>query len=232
VHNPDIDREVYLLNLLRTTALEIEEQYQAQHPGQGALNYRLGFPKVIDSFQVSETDIRKAMVLDFSGITDVLSELVPLKFITTRDKMRVDPRTSAWILGKFLKVLSFIHDQNVLQNRLVASNLLINRKEHLVTIFDWSMAQFSETRVVGSALAQLEIVQVAECIQKILGADSETGKLPEHEDLHDTQYEDMLRKLAGGEYNDAYHAHEDFYKLIRAIWPKSYHPFTCYPLIG
>lgn len=228
-YNAVLDKEAYLLKTLFEGSQKLEKEFGALHPDKQPLNYHFCFPKVIEVFNLAEQQSRTALVLDFSAIAKKVSDLVPLKFIVTRERSRVDPRTSAWILGKLLKMLIFTHDQKVLLNRITSDNVIIHRKGHFVALFDWSTAEFTDRLVNETVLAGAEIAAVAKVVQCVLGADA-SGNLPEHSDLADSRYEDFIKLLASGVVVDAYSAHKKFYKLIRELWPREYYEFTTLPL--
>lgn len=228
-HNALLEREAFLLRALADSAAELEIKYAKQNPGKTPLNNHFYFPKVQDALMVHDEGERKALILDFSAITEKIEDLVPLKFIIEREKSRVDPRTSAWMLGKLLKMLVFTQDNKVELNGLSEGNIALHRAGHYVSLMNWSGAAFSKNVVTGTPGAGEEIAAVTRAVQYVLGADS-NGKLPTHDDLVGTQYEDFLNHLAGGDVVDAFEAHTAFYKLIRKLWPRGYHPFTVIPL--
>lgn len=228
-HNALLEREAYLLRSLADTAAELEIRYAAEHPGKLPLNNHFYFPKVVETLMVNDEGERKALILDFSAITEKIEDLVPIQFIVERENARIDPRTSAWILGKLLKMLVFTQDAKVELNGLSEGNIILHRVGHYVSLMNWSGATFSKNVVTGTPGAGEEIAAVTRAVQYALGADS-NGKLPAHDDLVDAQYEDFLNHLATGNVVDAFEAHTTFYKLIRKLWPRGYHPFTVIPL--
>jgi hypothetical protein len=226
--NPLLDREAFLLRSLRLRAEELEAAYARVKKGDGMLNYQLLFPEVVDSFIVEEQGGRRVNILRFEAIDDV-GELVPIGHITSRDRVRVDPRTSAWIMGKVLKALAFFHAEGISIDRLTGENILIERKQHYVVFFDWTNAtQVPEE--VTSDVAMEEISKATREVIIVLGGNPILGTLPKDAQLEDDRYAAMLHSLASGGYSDAGEAHAEFYKLIRALWPRAYHHYTSYPL--
>lgn len=228
--NPILDREAYLLKTMRTESDAIEAEFAKLNPGSIPLNYHFCFPEVIETFVMPEHENRRAIVMGFFSInpSGKLGDLAPLSFIVSRDQVRVDPRTSAWILGKLLKMLVFTQSIGVSINHLTKENILINREGHYVGVFDWSKAIMG-TKLTCEETTQ-EIMQVTEAVLEVLGADPETGELVPDEQMVDSSYGDLLKALAAGEESDAQVAHTRFYKLIRAIWPRGFHKFASYPL--
>ena len=229
--NGVLDREAFLLKTMRDESDSVEKEYSEKFPGKIPLNYHFCFPQVVETFVLPDYENRRATVLAFHDIipSGKIPDLVPLSFITERHKLRVDPRTSAWIMGKLLKMLVFTQSVNVTVGDLSADNILINRDQHYVAVFDWTAATIGAVPMTESK-AKEEISEVAQAVLEVLGADRSTGKLVADEQLADSQYEDLLRDLSEGKESDPKVAHSRFYKLIRSIWPRKFHPFAGYPI--
>lgn len=218
-----LDREAYVLQLMKDEAQKMDEEYAAMTGGtKPPLNNHFFFPNLIETFIASDQDFRRVSVFSFPDIAKELSELIPISYLV-QDNLRVDPRTSAWILGKLLKLLVFTHQQGISLGTITGENILINKKEHFVCLFDWTEATIAPVEI-SQKKASEEISQVTKEILSILGG-SENGSLPPDEQLVDNRYEDYLRLLVSGAENDAYTAHQKFYELIRDLWPREYHPF-------
>ncbi len=225
--NGSLEREAFLLGELRERAEELEREYARVNPG-ALLNYQLGFPKLVDSFRSETQGNRRILMLAFDA-TEQVSDLVSLAMIRERDRVRVDPKTSAWMLGKTLKILAFVHNMNVGVGSLTGDNILVERSHHLVTLFDWSKA----TRYPGGILHSVvrdEIACAAKETIRVLGGDPESGAIPDDEQLVDDQYRDILAGLACGRFNDVHAAHSAFYQVVEVLWARKFHPYASYPL--
>jgi hypothetical protein len=229
-NNPLLDREAFVLRLMREEASRLEAEYVIEAGEDKALNYHFCFPGIVESFIFAEQGNRRVNVLSFFNIANELSELVPVSHILTRDRVRVDPKTSAWMLGKLLKLLVFTQDQGIAINNLAGDNILVNREQHFVAVFDWTAAVISDGCLPG-VLVREEIKQATKAIINVLGGNPETHEIPPDSQLEDGGYAKLLDQLAGGVYDDAPDAHSAFYNLVRAVWPKrGFHPFTAYPV--
>lgn len=229
VFNGILDREAYILETLRNEAIRYEEAFAKENPGtKQMLNYQICFPNIIESFVADDQGGRRINIFNITHVDDDLSRLVPIAHITSRDRVRVDPRTSAWIMGKLLKLLAFAHDQGISIGQVTGENILVERDEHFVVIFDWSQADPNAD--LSSDIFAQEVAQAATEVIRVLGGDPVTGVLPEDEQLVDDRYATHLHELALGKKSNAFNAHRDFYKLIRSLWPREFHPFTSYNL--
>lgn len=225
-----LDREAFLLKDMYGQAEKLEADFAKASKGPTLLNYQLCFPAMIESFIVQDQGRRRVTVLGFNGIEN-LKTLVPISHITSRNHVRVDPKTSAWIMGKLLKALVFAHDQGIAVGYLTGDNILVEGRQHYVTLFDWTRATRYESGV-PLKLASEEISLAAKEVVTALGGNPVTGTLPENDQLTDGRYATFLQRLASGEYSDAGDAHSDFYTLIRELWPhRAFYPFTTLPLI-
>jgi hypothetical protein len=220
-----LDKEAYILETLRKEAEDTEAEYAKIKTDDKMLNYQLCFPSLIDSFISEDQQGRRINILSLNQTSEKIADLAPISHLVSKERAYIDPRTSAWILGKLLKLLVFAHDQGISVGLISGDNILIQREKHYVSIFDWSQALFNGGGVPED-IASDEISKVTEEVILALGGDIDTGKLLPSDQLVDSQYEDFLKKLLAKKFTNAKEAHEKFYELIRSIWPREFHPFT------
>lgn len=224
-HNGGLQRAAYILTELQRRADELEKEYaRVKTDPNVLLNYGLGFPELIESFAYHEQGGRWINIVAFKNVEEI-NRLVPLVNITDKDRMRVDLRTSAWIMGKLLKLLVFIHSEGISAGLLSGSNILIEPDQHYVLIFDWSAARVYP-EAVPMKIQRQEISQAAQAVIAVLGGDFKTGVFPDDgEEAFDRFTEHVLR-LARGSESNAERAHANFYKLVDLLWKREYYPFT------
>ena len=225
-----LEREAFVLTEMSTEAIRIDEEYAQKHDGK-KLNYQMGFPKLIDSFISEEQDVRRVLILGLE-ISDTLSTVTPINLIRTVDKVRVDPKTSVWILGKLLKIIAFAHDLLCTKVcNLNLENIFIIKESHLVTIFDWSKALVRSSQIETND-AMEELRSAVKSAILLLGGDPETGVLPDHEQLEGdgAAYRELLISLLTKDFESVYEAHHHFYEAVEKIWERKYHPYTTIPI--
>jgi hypothetical protein len=190
----------------------------------------MGFPKLIDNFISEEQKNRKILILSLEISKDI-SKIVPINLIRAVDKARVDPKTSVWILGKLLKIIAFAHDHCIKVGNLSSENIFIEKNNHLVTVFDWSKAIMKPV-ALSKDMAIDEIRQAVKETLLLLGGDSETGTIPDHEQLtgDGVKYKTLLMQLLIEDFESAYDAHHYFYKTVEEIWERKYHPYSTIPI--
>lgn len=225
-HNGAMERNAYFLGELKREADRLEEEYArvVRDPNK-TLGYDLGFPELVDSFVCAEQGGRRINILAFRNVEDV-SRMVPISNITNKDRRRVDLRTSAWIMGKALKMFAFAHSQGIVGERVI----LIEPSQHYVVFFDWSEAMAFPGGKVPETTSRKEISQAATAVINIMGGDPDTGSFPDDEGGKYRQYTDHLVGLAGGSQHNAERAHARFYELIDELWERAFHPFTSFEL--
>ena len=229
-HNGVLQRAAYILNELYRRADEVEAEYaRVKKDPSILLNYHLGFPALVDSFICQEQGGRHVNILAFTNVDDV-AKIVPLTNITQKDRLRVDLKTSAWIMGKLLKLLAFASSEGFSVNTS-GNNILIEPDQHYVLIFDWSVAQ-AHQKTVPMEIQRQQIIRGAQAVIAVLGGDPETGTFPDDGDDAFSEYTGYLLRLARGERNKAKEAHEEFYALVDKIWERGFHPFTARPLVS
>ena len=190
------------------------------------LNYGLGFPKLYDTFFLTQQGDRQANILGFRGVKEI-SSVIPLIKIRI-GSLRVDLRTSAWILGRLLKTLSFAHDIRFEVGRLSDGNILLEPDDHCALIFDWSRAVLHDEAVPASVRRQ-EIQAVTQAVVQALGGDLDRAQ----ENEADVLYTNYLRLLATDGMSDASEAHQTLYEIIDrlcedsdSVWEKGFYQFT------
>lgn len=225
-HNGGLQRAAHILKELQRRAGELEAEYaRVKTDPKVLLNYQLGIPELVNSFICKEQGGRQINVFAFRNVENV-SDMVPLSNITAKDHLRVDLRTSAWIMGKLLKLLVFAHHEGISVGVLDGNNIVIEPEQHYVVIFEWSAARMYPETVPAETRSR-EIAHAAQAVVIVLGGDLATGTFPD--DGHKT-YTDYLLRLARGRISDARKAYEHFYSLIDGIWEREYYPFTTKPL--
>ncbi len=229
VHNAALDREAFVLRLMTDRAAEVEAKSRDK---KRRFNYSSFFPELIESFIAPDQDDRRVNILGFPKEITVLSQLTPITALADVEKVRIDPRTAAWMLGKLLKVLSFAHDQGITNGLVIGNNVLIEREYHGVVLFDWTLATINNDSFAPPDLATVEMAEAAIMVIDALGGDLEKGyQLPPSDQLTDERFSQFLFSLArGGDLARTSEAHRRFYDLIWSLWPREFHPFTTLPL--
>lgn len=227
-HNGPLYRAGFLLKQMKERADEVEKEYaDVKADKRDKLNYDFGFPQLIDSFRSSEQENRMVNILAFKCVDEV-RKMVPLSGFA-RDNLRIDMRTSVWILGKLLKILTFTHGENLAVGQLTLDNILIEPDQHYVVILDWSKA-ITHTEEVLSEITRDEISKVAQIAIAVLGGDHVNGVIPNDDDKAHGRYSEHILRLARGCERNAQHAHRLFYELVDQLWERGFHDFTTFPL--
>lgn len=226
-HNVALQRAAFILTELARRAEELEAEYAAVKKNPAVfLNYNLGFPELVDSFVCPEQGNRQVNILAFRNVED-LANLVPLANITEKDRMRVDLKTSAWIMGKLLKVYDFAVSEGFSVDPNI-NTILIESDQHYVLIFDWTGAEI-HSGTVPAETRRKQISHAAQVVIMILGGDPKTGTFPEDTE-EASQYTNYLLQLSHGGESNAKKAHTRFYEIVDSLWERKYHPFTSKPL--
>jgi hypothetical protein len=227
--NGSLDRAAFILRELARRAEELEVEFaKTQTDPDSRLNLHLGFPELVDSFVCHEQGGRRINILAFRNVAEV-GRMVPLINITEKDGLRVDLRTSAWILGKLLKLLVFTHGEGFAIGQLAGNNILIESEQHYVLLFDWS-GTHTYTEAIPAEVRSQEISAVAKAVIAALGGDPETGDIPNGDGVEFDRYTAFVARLARGDERSAERAHKDHYEILDGLWPREYYPFTAHPL--
>lgn len=236
-YNSELQREAYVLKELVRHALKLEKEYaKVKTDPKAFLNYQLGFPEILDSFIYKEQGGRQINILAFRNVEKVI-DMVPIVNITDIDRVRIDLRTSAWIMGKLIKLFAFLYDQGISIDFTTDENILINGEQHYVMFFDWTKASWSEELHTDPMKVQRhEISQAANAVIVALGGNVKTGFIPregneEGDEKGRKEYIECLLHLARGNMSiDAVAMHKEIYRIIDNTWERAFHPFRVLPL--
>ncbi len=188
------------------------------------------FPLVVDHFICGEQGNRAVLILDFS-FTDLSYAIVASQL--PEENVRVDLRTSCWILARLLKLTGFLN-LNQLTMPIGLESILLERATHRLMWLDWtSLAEHEDN--LDAATRRLGLKQVATAIFSLLGA-SFNGQEWQYQffSTNDEQREQeenyfrLLTELMNGKFDNAVAAHQVLNKVFYEIWPTEFYPFTAY----
>ncbi len=225
-HNSGLDRAAFVLKKLKQTSDLYETEYAKVSEGR-MLNYDRLFPGLVDSFICDEQGKRRVNILTFKDI-DSISMMVPLSNLINKDRLRIDLETSAWIMGRLLKLLAFTHGQGITVGMLTGNNVLISPSNHFVVVLDWSAARTFQ-REVPLEDRRADIARAAQAVFAAIGGDPATQDYPYSTD-DNRRYVEHLMRLASRREGNAERAHANFYKLVYELFGKGFRPFTTLPL--
>lgn len=218
-NNDAITRNAFVLSKLDNAATELETEYAKL--GKGMLNYHLSFPEVYDTALFENS---KANIVRFRNIKDV-TKVIPLLKVW-KSGLKIDLRTSAWIMGKLLKILAFAHDQDIKVNTITGNNILIEPDQHYVLLFDWSRSVLGK---VPASTKREEVKMAAQCVVRALGGNLDAARVNDA----DIPYTDYLHTLYTRGDSDATKAHRRFYEVVDSlcsnpdsVWKTGFYPFT------
>ncbi len=229
-YNGELDRASYILGTLLDHANKLEDEYnRVKTDPKDMLNYKFGFPELLDSFLCEKQGGRRINILGFRRVEDVRS-MVPLYNIVHHSNRRIDLQTSVWIMGKLLRILTFAHSAGISVGDVSLGNVLIEPQKHYLIVFNWANARQHQGGVPQDMVRD-EIRSVATTVIKVLGG---TDEHPVPNDGGE-QYEDYiahLATLASRGASTAESAHRMFYALADRLWSSGFYPFTTLPLLG
>lgn len=218
--NGKLDYLSFTLKKLQEQSVRLENEYaKIKNNPNKLLNYSLCFPTLVESFTTPEQGMRRINILKFDGI-EKINSLVPLYGMVHRDKLRVDVRTSVWIMGKLLKIIAFAHDAGIAVGDLSLGNILIEPNSHYVILFNWMQSQ-----VISKELAIEEVKQGTLSIIKVLGGSLETGIPTDGSDIENA-YANFLLEQAQFGNKSAFQAHAKFYEFVDTLWERGFYKFT------
>ena len=233
--NAALARNALVLTQLAEASDKVEAEYARHQEEAGIpavpLNYNIAFPELVDSFILLEQGARQINILGFRNV-DELSRVSPLVKLWKGD-LRVDLRTSAWIMGKLLKTIAFAHNNGISVVDISGNNVLIEPDQHYVFVFNWARSIIHDDGAVPSRTIRDEIKRSAKLVIKALGDDLDRA-CPNEVDLPYVRY---LYHLATNGESSAFKAHKTFYEVVDSLcenpdseWERGFYKFTTLPL--
>lgn len=224
VQNGGLERAAYVLKQLKQTSDLFEEEY-AKRGGTGQLSYERLFPQVLNGFTSEDQGKRRCNVLAISEVDDV-HQLVPLSWMTEKYGLRVALPSSAWVMGRLLKLLGFAHGEGIAVRSLASNNILLQPERHFAVVLDWSAALTHQPGEIPMQVRTADIAKAAKAVFGSIGGNPETGDFPYD---GDSQYVEYLWRLANGRAHDAQREHDRFYELVGELWGRKFRPFETLP---
>lgn len=196
-------------------------------PDSTKYGYVYGIPEIIDSSILGpDQGNRAANILGFRNV-EKISSVIPI--IKACQDYRIDLQSSAWIMGKLLKLIAFANTHNYNIGNISGNNILIEPNEHYVIIFDWSGVVLHEDGVPVSIIRD-EIKAAAKVVLRLLDdpAKSRTN------DCDDVYINHLIHLATDGE-EVAISAHKNFYEIVdslcadpNSVWNFGFHKFSFY----
>ena len=144
IDNGKVDSTFVALEKLLEKSDEFEQIYS--ETSDRKLHYDWLFPTVLDRFSIPSQADRKALVLEYRDANPRV--FFPLVQILNQNQ-RLDFKTSAWILGRFLKLEDFFEltdEKRPFYRPFVQQNILIDPENHRMMPLDWSRITRRKTR--------------------------------------------------------------------------------------
>lgn len=199
-----------------STLQQISEQLDAEAISAGDVppNHGAMIPQVIEMLQPDED--RVVIFLGYHASIQTYRQMKPLSFLTHEG--RIDLKSSAWILGKMLKTVAYVHSLDFSINRLDSTNIMLETDVHGTFVLDFSKANDEPTDEEIVA----DVMNLAKSVWIAAGGDDEV--LPNHDveimtDEEHIRFCEFLRELMD-DGMDSNQAHKESYKLFDSIWPR------------
>lgn len=206
--------EAEMLQMLRHESIALDESCAK---GDEYFHHSF-FPEVLATEELDDGGYVE--ILGYPKFIRSLAQLEPASSILARN-VRTGLE-AAWILGKNLKILSFIHQRDFVNGYMDAENILLATGKHLPIIFDW---RFSRVSFSSSQKAQ-EIMQAVQLYVDLVGGQFEGGHvtLPFDGDVmteaQNAQFAAYFERILSGNCGSAYEEWARFYEIAHAVWPK------------
>ncbi len=223
--NTRLDKAAFILKKLRKAADEYEAEYAKTDPAM-PLSYERLFPELLASFVPPDQGGRRVNIMAIADV-DELSEVTPLTNVLYKDGQRIDLGTSAWVMGRLLKLIAFAHEQGLSNLLLSMNNILIHPKRHNVIVLDWSDVVVNKEKIPGK-VRKTDIANAATSVFTVIGGDPKTGEYG-YSDNAKPEYTDLLWRFASHREKNAFAALNSFYDLVDQHFKREFKPYKTLP---
>ncbi len=229
-----VDKQARIGTTIQRIATDID--MEALAAGTVPPHYGAFFPTIVERM---DADGRIALIMGYHSTIKSYKALVPL--VVATNGQRIDLQTGAWVLGKTLKALGFMHSLGFSANLLDESNVLLETTQHGVMILNLSEVHEDSS----SADQQFDVMQASANVHHAVGG-TKPGDAPFDEALmskeHHKKFLAFLAELMASPSMSADAAFTRAYEMFDEIWPKqtktddggtvvkrNFHEWTVYP---
>lgn len=210
-NNSAVDRQARVLKTVQTIASVEDASAKSREmtpPFYGAM-----VPVVLETFTTEEG--RLGVFMGYHEVISSYKQLIPLSVATATQ--RVDLKSAAWMMGKLLKLLGFVHALDFTIGFIDGSNIFIETAQHGVFVLDFTNANEEPTE----AEQQQEVMAGIRAIWMAAGG-TETADPPHDSGImtaeQHAQFVSFMRELMAGK-TEANQAHDEAYVMYNSIWP-------------
>jgi hypothetical protein len=191
-------------------------------------NYGAFMPVMVEAMQTDEESARAGVFMGYGPETKSYKELVPLS-VALKDQ-RVDLQTALWMLGKYLKVLDFVHVMGFAVNFVDETNFLVETVKHGVFTLNWMYTL--EGSDANPESQKADIVNLAGIVWRASGGTEKSDPPYDEAIMSKAGYDEFvafLKRLLAGDTKPAGDEMTALYEMADRIWtrvddPGGYNP--------
>jgi hypothetical protein len=196
-------------------------QEMADYANEGVTikpNYGVFFPKLVEFLMTEEDEPRAVLFMGYDPAISTYKQLIPLSVIL-KDQ-RVDLQTGVWLLGKYLKVLDFVHVSDFTVGFVDETNWLIEPDLHGIFILNWFEAIESNSTDENRCE---DIKSATKIVWQAVGG-TDTNDPPYDEAVLSkegyAEFVAFLKKLISGDIKTADEERQFLYDMADRIWER------------
>lgn len=211
-YNYLVDKQTNILATLQQIAAEQDSKYEIK-PHYGAF-----FPSLVETMETDDAPSRKGVFMGYDPAVISYKQLVPLS-VALQDQ-RVDLQTAVWMLGKYLKILEYVHSIGFAVNFVDETNWLIEKDLHGVFILNW-MDTIEENAKPDDFAA--DIMSAAKIVWQAVGGKDDQDPPYDEGIMSKEGYDEFvsfLKRIMTGEIKSAGEEMTALYEMADRIWER------------
>lgn len=220
-NNNVIQKQTNIIATLQEMALTEEETAEIK-PHYGTL-----FPTMVETLMTDESDSRMVLFMGYDPAISTYKQLVPLT-VALKDQ-RIDLQTGLWFLGKYMKLLDFVHVVGFTIGLVDKSNWLVETDLHGVFVLNWLDAK--EGSLTNEDINE-DIKSAAKIVWQAAGGTDENDPLYDEDIMSvegHAEFVTYLKYLMSNEIKSADKEMITIYEMADRLWervpdPGGYNP--------
>jgi len=208
----------YLIEKQAHILATLQEVAAAENDAKIKPNYGAFFPNMIEVMSTEEDPPRVGVIMGYDSVITSYKQLVPLS--VALKGQRVDLQTGLWLLGKYLKLLDFVHANGFTIGFVDDTNWLIETALHGVFVLNFFEAL--EKDVVDEERAK-DVISAANIVWHAVGG-TEGNDPPYDESIMSKEGYDefviVLKRMMSGDVKSAGEEMTALYEMADRIWER------------
>lgn len=194
-------------------AFETHLQSIVEYSHQKAPGYNLLFADLLSSSMEPTQGDRRINIFTMPDVE--LDQLMPLTKLSSQ--MKIDARTSVWILGRFFKLYGMFEIMREAEGADACKYPVFSENDYLISPGAHRLIYYNFSEEICDIYATDIVRRISSYMLSWIDFDDTD---------ENQQFKQLLEDFSKNGRKTSAEAHKDLYDLVRELWGISYYPFT------